>query len=117
MKNGVYSNFAILLRLQTPSGRRMSDLRKLVELLSQSVDAIEASCAARGVPLPSLNGPYSAAPEEAYKDPKVLEAASLVCAASNQLSLSVRPAKATLAMYILQVCPLSRPFNTRKERS
>ena len=95
----------------------MSDLRKLVDLLSQSVDTIEASCAARGVSLPSLNGPYSAAPEEAYKDPKVLEAASLVCAAANQLSLSVRPAKATLAMYILQVRILSCPLNTREERS
>lgn len=81
----------------------MTTLRKLVDIISQSVDAIEASCSQRGITLPPLDEPYTPVSDGAYTDPAVLQAAMMACAAASQLSLLVRPAKASLSLYAVEV--------------
>lgn len=98
--------------LTQPSTRKtfrfpMTTLRKLVDIISQSVDAIEASCSQRGITLPPLDEPYTPESDGAYTDPAVLQAAMMACAAASQLSLLVRPAKASLSLYAVEVCKLS----------
>lgn len=86
-----------------PSSWSMSSLRKLADLISSSVDAIEASCTQRGLSLPLLDEPYTPESDALYADPAVSQAATLICAAASQLSLLVRPAKMTLFLYGVEV--------------
>lgn len=81
----------------------MTALRKLVDLLSQSVDVIEVAYSKRGHSPPSLDDPYTPESDTAYQDPAVLQAATIASAAVSQLQLLVRPAKSTLSFYAMEV--------------
>lgn len=87
----------------------MTTLRKLVDLLSQSVDVIEKSYSQRGLSLPSLDDPYTPDSDAVYQDTAVLQAATLASAAASQLQLLMRPAKATLTLYAIEVRHLFYP--------
>lgn len=78
-------------------------LRKLVDVLSQSVDVIEAGYSKRGHSPPSLDDIYTPESDAAYQDPSVLQASTIASAAASQLQLLVRPAKATLSFYAMEV--------------
>lgn len=81
----------------------MTSLRKLVDLLSQSVDIIEAAYSKRGHSPTSLDEIYTPESDAAYQDPAVLQASTIASAAATQLQLLVRPAKATLSFYAMEV--------------
>lgn len=89
----------------------MTTLRKLVDLLSQSVDVIEKSYSQRGLSLPSLDDPYTPDSDAVYQDTVVLQAATLASAAASQLQLLMRPAKATLTLYAIEVRHLFYPHS------
>ena len=66
-------------------------LSALLSLLTSSISTLTAS------PLPSLDVPYTPASDAPFADPRVLQAATLACAAARQIEVLVRPAKATLS--------------------
>lgn len=81
----------------------MTTLRKLGNLLSQSVAVIEATYSKRSHSPPSLDDPYTPESDAAHQDPAVLQAATIASAAASQPQLLVRPAKATLSFYAMEV--------------
>ncbi|TDL27010.1 S-adenosyl-L-methionine-dependent methyltransferase [Rickenella mellea] len=80
----------------------MEDLRNLTALISNAVKQIEESCNARQVSLPSLDDPFTLESESARLHPAVLEAVATIVAATNQLSVLVRPPALTLMSAAVQ---------------
>ncbi|KAL0952726.1 hypothetical protein HGRIS_006959 [Hohenbuehelia grisea] len=82
-----------------------SPLRQLLDLLTQSVSALEQSCAARGTKIPDLNAPFHPASEAFRADPAAAEAANIISAASLQLAAIMTPPP--ISMYSV----IGGPFN------
>lgn len=75
-----------------------STLRALADIITQCVDTIESICATRGVEFPDLDDPVRPGSEEICQDPEVAKAASMICAATQQLGLVVRPPFSSILM-------------------
>ena len=80
-------------------------LSALLSLLTSSISTLTAG----PVPLPSLDVPYTPASDAPFADPRVLQAATLACAAARQIEVLVRPAKATLSELTIQVYFFAQP--------
>ncbi|KAF8181637.1 S-adenosyl-L-methionine-dependent methyltransferase [Pholiota molesta] len=77
-------------------------LRSLAALISDSISAIEQTCTAKNVEIPSLNDPFSPQTEAPLMDPAIAEAASIIIAAASQLIAMVRPAPMSLLTTSMQ---------------
>ncbi|KII92454.1 hypothetical protein PLICRDRAFT_172543 [Plicaturopsis crispa FD-325 SS-3] len=64
--------------------------------------AIESSCTARGVQLPTLDEPFTPQSELPRRDPEVLAATSIIVAAAAQLTALVTPAPLYLITNVMQ---------------
>ena len=73
-----------------------STLRSLADIISQSVDALEANCAKRGVSVPSLDDLFAPDKSLPRDDPEVLRATDAIVAASFQFIQTVRPPQLSL---------------------
>lgn len=83
----------------------MTTLRTLIDILSAAVGKIEDQYAAAGLELPSLNDPFDMSkPGDAMLfSPDVARQASVVVAAAEQLSVTVRPPQFVLLESTLSV--------------
>ncbi|KAF7288841.1 S-adenosyl-L-methionine-dependent methyltransferase [Mycena chlorophos] len=71
-------------------------LRQLLSILSSSVDLLESTCEAAGVPIPDLHSPFTPESEAFRAIPAAAEAASLIGAAALQIEAIVTPPTVTL---------------------
>ncbi|KAJ7167962.1 S-adenosyl-L-methionine-dependent methyltransferase [Mycena filopes] len=66
-------------------------IRQLLELITKSVETLEAACDASGTTIPDLHAPF-APPSEAFRaNPAAAEAASIISAAALQLDAILTP--------------------------
>lgn len=72
------------------------DLRALVSLLSDSVDAIERVCASRNSAFPSLDGVVASEPSSVLADTEIQAASKVIVAAASQLVAFVQPPQTTV---------------------
>lgn len=66
-----------------------SQLRQLLDLITKSVETLEATCAANGTEVPDLQSTFSPASEAFRSDAVASEAADIINAAALQLSAIV----------------------------
>ncbi|KAA1470311.1 S-adenosyl-L-methionine-dependent methyltransferase [Dentipellis sp. KUC8613] len=83
-----------------------STLKQLANLISHSVDQIDAACAARGTPFPSLDAPFAPETEAARNHPDVLQAVGVLVAAATQLVATAKAPQANLMTMATQ-CTLT----------
>ncbi|GJE84013.1 S-adenosyl-L-methionine-dependent methyltransferase [Phanerochaete sordida] len=62
-----------------------SPLRELLELMTQSVDALERVCEEKGTPIPDLDAPFTPQSEAFRKDPAAAEATKVIVAAAHHI--------------------------------
>ncbi|KAJ7067487.1 S-adenosyl-L-methionine-dependent methyltransferase [Mycena amicta] len=73
-----------------------TSIRQLLDILTQSVEALESACQSAGVAVPDLHEPF-APPSEAFRAvPGAAEAASIIGAAALQLEAIVTPPQISL---------------------
>lgn len=82
-----------------------SPLRTLVDILSDAVNHIESQYAAAGLKMPSLDAAFDSANLACtfLSHPDVIEQASVVVAAAEQLAVSVRPPRMVILENVLAV--------------
>ncbi|KAF8719122.1 hypothetical protein AX14_011412 [Amanita brunnescens Koide BX004] len=73
-----------------------TQLRQLLDLITNSIETLEKTCAANGTEVPDLQGIFSPASEAFRADPVAGEAADIISAAALQLSAIVAPPHITL---------------------
>ncbi|KAI0341313.1 O-methyltransferase [Trametopsis cervina] len=77
--------------MSDPVRASLRELRALADLVKDSVDAIEQTCIAKGLPFPSLDEPFTLQSEGARMLPEVQQAAGILVSAAGQLIAAVRP--------------------------
>ena len=82
---------SLLARYSMPT-----QLRQLLDLITNSIETLEKTCAANGTEVPDLQGIFSPASEAFRADPVAGEAADIISAAALQLSAIVAPPHITL---------------------
>ncbi|KAJ7175090.1 S-adenosyl-L-methionine-dependent methyltransferase [Mycena crocata] len=71
-------------------------IRQLLELITQSVETLEATCQSSGMTIPDLHEPFTP-PSEAFRTiPAAAEAASIISAAALQLEAILTPPQVAL---------------------
>lgn len=68
-----------------------STLSQLSKLIAESVAAIEASCATRGVEVPSIDSAFTPGSEALRMDPTVAEAINIATASAYQIAALLEP--------------------------
>ena len=70
----------------------MSDIERLSDLISQSVQVIANACSSRGVSLPDLNSAFDKDADTAFRGiPGVTDAVNIIAAAAAQLTAALLP--------------------------
>ncbi|KAL0952701.1 hypothetical protein HGRIS_006937 [Hohenbuehelia grisea] len=69
----------------------ISVVRQLLNLLTEAVDSLEETCAAKGIPIPDLNEPFHPASEAFRADPAAADATRIIGAAAHHLAAIVAP--------------------------
>ena len=86
-----------------PTDPAIQELRSLVDLITQSLDAIEHTTAARGAAFPSLHEPFTRESDAIRSVPEGAAASNLLVSAAAQLIASVRHPGATAITTAVQV--------------
>lgn len=99
-----------------PTVATMSSLRKLADMISNSVQAIEDAYSSAGRELPDQNLPFDPSDTLAFS-PEVMQHALLIVGAADQLSAAVRPPPMTMIDLAMSVsdpstCSRSRALIT-----
>ena len=74
----------------------LADLRKLSEIITQSIDQIEKEVTASNLEFPSAESTYTKQSEAARELPEVFEASNRIVAAAGQLAALVRSPPLTI---------------------
>jgi len=74
----------------------MSEIRQLLGLITDAVDALEKTCAANGTKIPSLYEPFHPASEAFREDPVSARATMIISTAALQLAAVVLPPNLSL---------------------
>ncbi|KLO13906.1 O-methyltransferase [Schizopora paradoxa] len=71
----------------------MTSLTTLAELILAQCKVLDASCAQRGIAIPSLDAPYKPGSDVANdKDPQVVDALAIIASTTHQLLNTIQPA-------------------------
>lgn len=81
----------------------MTALTSLAKLILKNCETLDASCAERGIDVPSLDCPYVPGSDVANQDPAVVDAMLTITSATLQLLTTVRPAPFALYSLITAV--------------
>ena len=74
----------------------VSEVRQLLNLISDAVDKLESACASTGTSIPDLHVPFSP-PSEAFRaNPQAAEAANIISAAALQMEAILTPPHVSL---------------------
>ncbi|EKM59060.1 uncharacterized protein PHACADRAFT_181077 [Phanerochaete carnosa HHB-10118-sp] len=77
-----------------------SQLRQLLELMTQSVEALERVCEQTGTSIPDLNAPLTPASEAFRRGPEAMEAVKVIVAAAEHMSAIVSPPHRQLYKFV-----------------
>ena len=70
----------------------MSDIERLSDLISQSIQLIANACSSRGVSLPDLNSAFNKDADSTFRGiPGVADAVNIIAAAAAQLTAALLP--------------------------
>ncbi|KAI0314195.1 S-adenosyl-L-methionine-dependent methyltransferase [Amylostereum chailletii] len=106
MSNTLSATHTFLLDSNPQSGispqNGLSELRALVAIIQNSVDAIEKAVEAGSLEFPSLSTPFTIQSEAARNLPEVAQAVSLLVAAATQLVAASRAPEQSMTIVALQ---------------